>query len=353
MKKGRFPELKVCGSPREMGRDHGEACRQSIGRFLDLGIEQVNRSSSLSRTEAMGHAARYIPFVADYGPDMLEELRGIAEGAGISLEEAMFLQVRTQLMNPPGEGCTAFALERKATAEGSPLIGQNWDWDPSLEEVCIVLRRYPKGKPAFMSFTQVGLIAYMGLNSEGISVCMNLLKAQGYRYGVPPYFIVRSICEQASSEGCIQAAERAHRAMSQNVLVGTLQGAIDLEMTVDRVAVLSPSPVGRLVHTNHFLDADLEACDELVYELPDTLSRYSRINRMLDDLAARPSVDTMKRLMADHEGYPSSICRHVGDDPQYGYMTTVASIIMEPAEGRMHLSRGNPCRNPYEAYQLD
>jgi hypothetical protein len=28
------------------------------------------------------------------------------------------------------------------------------------------------------------------------------------------------------------------------------------------------------------------------------------------------------------------------------------SVVIEPREGRMQVSRGNPCERPYETYQL-
>ena len=32
---------------------------------------------------------------------------------------------------------------------------------------------------------------------------------------------------------------------------------------------------------------------------------------------------------------------------------TVAALIAEPAHGRLHVSRGNPCENPFVEYALD
>mgnify|MGYP001143619008 CR=1 FL=1 len=57
-------------------------------------------------------------------------------------------------------------------------------------------------------------------------------------------------------------------------------------------------------------------------------------------------------ILSDHDGYPRSICRHPNDQPRFGYMGTVCSLIMEPAEGRMHISRGNPCTNGYATHTL-
>ncbi len=60
----------------------------------------------------------------------------------------------------------------------------------------------------------------------------------------------------------------------------------------------------------------------------------------------------MKAALQDHEGYPRSICRHANEDPQTGEWQTVFSVIIEPDQQRMHVSRGTPCEHPYETYEL-
>ena len=64
------------------------------------------------------------------------------------------------------------------------------------------------------------------------------------------------------------------------------------------------------------------------------------------------TLDQIKQLLSDHHGYPTSICRHPNPDPAIGWQRSVVSVVLEPAVGRMHLSRGNPCESPYEVYLL-
>ena len=64
------------------------------------------------------------------------------------------------------------------------------------------------------------------------------------------------------------------------------------------------------------------------------------------------SIDDMKSILSDRQGYPTSINRFPNDDPQTGWQRSVISVVMEPDAGQMHLSRGNPGDNPYELYEL-
>jgi isopenicillin-N N-acyltransferase-like protein len=68
------------------------------------------------------------------------------------------------------------------------------------------------------------------------------------------------------------------------------------------------------------------------------------------------TVDDLKRFLADHQGYPTSICRHPHSGPDHASVSargrTTASLIAEPAASRLHVSRGNPCQAGYTSYQL-
>jgi isopenicillin-N N-acyltransferase-like protein len=64
------------------------------------------------------------------------------------------------------------------------------------------------------------------------------------------------------------------------------------------------------------------------------------------------SIDDARAILSDHDGFPTSICRHPNDDPATGWQRSVISIILEPGERRMHVSNGNPCENEYDTYLM-
>ena len=54
--------------------------------------------------------------------------------------------------------------------------------------------------------------------------------------------------------------------------------------------------------------------------------------------------------LADHSRYPRGICRHiVGERTDMG---TSAAVVAEPAKGRLHVVRGNPCCNWPVSYEF-
>ena len=85
--------------------------------------------------------------------------------------------------------------------------------------------------------------------------------------------------------------------------------------------------------------------------------RLGRMRALLAGRFGRLTVADLMHPLADHEGQPTSICRHPHDGPDHPSVSargkTVASLIAEPARGHLHVARGNPCQPNYAAYDLD
>ena len=347
----RYPELEVRGNYRQMGRQQGEAAREQIRAYAAINLERISKSVPVSHGEAVAIGRACLPYVERYSPHLLEELRGMEEGAGVSLDDLMLMQTRNQMHTAGDAGCTSFAMAAGANRSGHALVGQNWDNDPALDPFTIVLTRRPTDAPATMTLTQAGLIAYMGLNDRGIGICMNTLPAPGRRAGVPHYFVLRCIFETNSIAAAAAAVRRAERVIPNNLILATPEGPANFEITIDDLHILRDDR--RLVHTNHCLHQDLRPINDLYPELIQSRPRKARIERAFAEEDRAVSLESIKRAFRDHEDYPRSICRHANDHPTNGYWVSVFSVIIEADSGRMHVSRGNPCTAPYETYQLN
>jgi isopenicillin-N N-acyltransferase-like protein len=348
----RYPMIEVSGPPRELGRQIGEAAGGEIRAFCAISLECVHKTVRISRRSAMEVAGACVALAEQYRPDMIAELRGTAEAARVAVEDLMLLQVRNQLQSEADAGCTSLALAGNATATAEGLVAQNWDNDPALDPFTIVVTRRPTGKPAFMTVTQAGLIAYIGFNDAGIGVCLNTLPAPSRRLGVPHYFTIRAIFEADSLDGAVAALRGARRAIPANVILSTPQGPADLEVTIEDVHVLRGDSSGRLTHTNHCRHPELLAINGEFPELIQSYARLEMIDALLGPDGGPLTVGRIQQALRDHSGYPRSICRHANDDPHHGFWQTVFSVVIEPQARRMHISRGTPCDHPYETYTM-
>ena len=157
------------------GRTYGEAAADQINRAIDFYAASFLRKSGLQWPDLRDAAPHWVPLVAAYAPDLLEEMRGIAAGADVGLEDILLLNGRGELnqgnafaaAGVPGavapkdelaEGCTTFAVLPDATGNGHMVVGQNWDWREAVADTLVVLRITTPGKPTII--TQVEAVFF-------------------------------------------------------------------------------------------------------------------------------------------------------------------------------------------------
>ena len=100
-----------------------------------------------------------------------------------------------------------------------------------------------------------------------------------------------------------------------------------------------------VVHTNHCLHPELVPINREFSELIESVPRHQRIEQLLGP-ERLVSMAQVQEALRDHDRHPYSICRHVNDHPQTGFWASVFSVVIEADQGRMHISRGNPCAAP-------
>src|SRR6185436_960318 len=86
------PLIEVSGTNREMGQQIGEARRAQVQHSVDNAhalIEQSYNTLELTWDGAKIQARKYLPFAEERYPQYVDELRGIAEGAGVSFDDLM------------------------------------------------------------------------------------------------------------------------------------------------------------------------------------------------------------------------------------------------------------------------
>jgi isopenicillin-N N-acyltransferase-like protein len=350
-----YPLVVARGTPRELGRQHGEQCRGRIRAFLGYLGHTLKRPAEQVRAGSL----RFLPLFERHCPHLVEEVRGLAEGAGVGLADALAAQVRGELAQAQNEGCTTFVIAGRRTASGQPLIGQNSDVEPELEEFAYVLRLEPEGKPAVLMWTFGGMLGYHGLNARGVAHFANSLGGgPAWREGLPHYPVKRLMLEQPDVPAVLDVVARVPVCSSGNYVLCDGGGAIaDVELTPEGFTVLEDEGAGFLVHTNHFLRAPHACARADAASVPDSFPRLERIRELMAAHAGTLTVEDLRGVLADHAGYPTSICRHPhggADHPSVPARgRTAASLIAEPAKGTLHVSRGNPCRNHHQAYQLE
>lgn len=184
--------FRVEGTHREMGRQHGEQASRQIRAHAG----QIGRS----RAQLQAQASRFKPLFEKYCPHLLDEIAGLAEGAGITLEEAMAVNIRGELRKAPAEGCTTYVIGRRGTANREILVGQNSDMGQQSIDLGYILHLKPKSKPQVLIWTFGGTIGYHGMNSGGVAIFENALSDNGAvpsgQFAMPHYPVKRMILDK-------------------------------------------------------------------------------------------------------------------------------------------------------------
>ena len=336
-----FPLLEVTGSAYEMGYQHGAQAAPLIERYLLL----TERLTGKTRDVLCRNAMTLLPYMAALSPAFVEEVRGLAAGADIAFEEAVLCQARAEAGRVPEGGCTAFAVTGSATADGQTLAGQNQDLEAEYADVALLLRVKPNdGRPRALIFTFAGQLGYTGMNEYGIAHFANALYDCPWRPGLPHYPLKRLMLEQRTIAGCIDLLQRHRTCSAANVVLCDGQGAIaDVEVRPEGIARFTDLHPDRIVHANHYL-TDAFAPHE-TNSLADSCPRLDRMRTLLQAHWGRLDVETIKTLLADHEGEPAAICRHGAVN-----MHSISGYIAEPAKRLFHLRRGHGCLGTWTSY---
>lgn len=349
-----FPRHRFAGTHREIGRQYGEACADLIRRHRDLTLKRLGGYAGFTTQGAIEEALRYRPFVLSHARFLDEEIRGLAEGSGLSLGEAYLLQLRAELFGPdPSSGvnseCTTFALLPEATADGEPAIGQNADLPRSYTELGVVAEIVPEGSPAVLMLLPAGQVSYVGINDRGLGVFANFLTCGGWRVGFPRYLLTRLALLYDSVRGAVGAARGVPRASSRNLIMADAYGeAADLETTPTEDARLDPED-GVLAHSNHFVGRGLTQRETLPAPLlEDSRARLRRIRELLRARHGELGLADLQAAFRDRAGSPHPLCRMPGDDDSG--VVTFASVIAKPTERALWVAVGPPNENPYRRH---
>jgi isopenicillin-N N-acyltransferase-like protein len=347
-----FQRIELEGEAYERGRQYGARVAGSIQRNVEVYLRLIEFHGGLKPAAAREAAATFGPILEAHAPDLLLEMRGIADGADCDLLDVVLINARSELMGAMGE-CTALAAGPEVTSRGQVLLGQNWDWYTAVETEPVLLRIRQPGKPAILTLCEAGQVGKIGMNSAGLGVCLNFLSHRDRGRGVPVHVLLRQMLGCAYLGEAVREAYRLPRGGAANVLLAHAEGDIlDLELTATD-ADFSYGDAGWLVHANHYESERLRPGDTGLATSASTLARAARARRLLRAHLGQITLDTYQALLSDHTYGPYAICRHADPgEPALQQSATRASVVMDLSARTMYLAAGQPCREEYRPFTL-
>lgn len=357
-----FPHIRIGGTAHERGRQYGEQAAQRVHRSIAAYAVVFAHYAQWDWARVRQEARRFLPPIEDFGPAYVEEMRGIADGAGVAFDDIVAINVRTEVMYaakarnaaailPRTLECTAFAA---VPADGrAVLVGQNWDWKTHAFDTAVVLECDPDDGPRYVTAVEAGLLAKTGLNEHGIGIVTNALATDRDlgEPGVPYHVLLRALLAAETPTAALASLQKSVRASSAHYLIAHRD---HLALSVEAVPgtfvdlhLALPDHRGLLLHGNHFTHPHMTAVDVGLWLMPDSVFRLQRARRWLAEHDPYDAA-TYETMFADHAGHPQGICCH--PDPSAvpaEQDSTVLSVVMDLDALTLRIADGRPCEAAY------
>ncbi|MCJ1335538.1 hypothetical protein MMC09_000810 [Bachmanniomyces sp. S44760] len=271
-------------------------------------------------------------------------MKGVASGAETPFLSILAVNVRTEIaFGMFADGCTAFSWKTDKTN----FLAQNWDWHEEQKQNLIRLQVQRRGKPSIDMITEAGMIGKIGLNSAGVGVCLNALRAKGVSFErLPCHLALRACLDCSSADEALHVLEKAGVASACNILLADATGGVSLECSHSSIVEIPRSKQGTVTHTNHFLEKPSVVEEIIDPGLNDTQHRLRRIDELIEELGElNPMIEDVISLLKDEENSPSSICR---EQKGCSSTATLFSITMDLGRKYAHVKIGRPVENGEE-----
>lgn len=388
------PVYQPRGGPRERGRAYGEAARPLIQgiveehlAFLEFSTDYI-LGATLTRAEILQVSDQYLPACERFAPDLVDEVRGIAEASNVPFAQVFslntfidladmvrpetarnylarnylaslaasqpdaghrlpFTEHRLPFRQANSGGCTSFGAMAPATQDGKVYLGQTFDTKAVFEPYVCALEIDAHGDvsgnrlPSAVVGTFAGIVGCAGINQAGVGIVINHLHTHDARPGVPFTFAVRKMLQAKNAGAALELLARSEPASGIHYLVGDETGLRGAETSATRFETLKPRD-GILSHANH---CDADALREI--EVEPSMYSFCRGTRAQEMLAARNGqIDsrTLIEIASDHVGAADTICSHAETDaPRLRQYKTDFAVILNPTARTMDLFVGSPC----------
>lgn len=334
--------VELSGTAYEMGLQHGTACADAVNTAIEK-VVYGRQIDTAHRDRVVRQMERTVDRVF---PEALEEMQGIADGAGLKRDDIL-AYASCMEVGRSAVGCTNVALRTaehgvvhyKSNDVGKDSIGSYIFWDI----------RPDKGHP-FICVSGPGA-PWMGpgVNDTGLtfggSSIMNT--DQDWERGIPTNLLQRYLLQYCADvdEGIALCESTPVMNHGMNImLTDPVENAVVVERSATRMAVRRMED-DAIWCANHYVTPAMQAVD-------DRKNAGFRANSegraaLLAELTAEAphTLDQVTRIARAHAD-PVSMCQH-------GPMHSAFGLIAIARDRTLLASDGYPCQNELEVFTFD
>ncbi len=384
MKESQLKVITIKGTSYERGKQHGIQLKQEIQEICATNQKAAQEAGMnyFDYIQSVIKETQFYTLALKYCPSLIEEVRGIADGAGRKFEEIFvfnhfeengWMIINKMALNKETKkksfkyDMNCSALGTSQTENNHIMIGQNADNSTSLRGFETLIHAIDtESDLEWYHITYPGLLGIYGMNNYGVGVCINSISPAHTKsvQNMGSLYVARSILNCRTMEEAISFLKKVPHASGLNYLVGDSKNICCVETSAGGVHVIYSSE-GSIFHTNHafgLTDRDSEYLDILtslsIYTEEEIknqeLDSKSRLNSLQTEYKKIDRLKTwkdFKNILSVHGESGNPVCRH---GPPHSYAITNTSFVMELTEKpKLRICAGQPCKNHYQEFNFE
>jgi hypothetical protein len=339
------PAAVLDGKPKERGQAYGKKFRDAIRAFLQKEIFETFVGKPSTKEQMLAYAAACAKVVRDECPMVTEEFEGIADGAGLTFDEIVLINLHEELYHrtelPKHGHCTAVAVGPPDTSDKHTYVGQTWDWMESVAGKSSVTEWRRGDGVGMLAYGFPGMPTGAGVNAAGLALCWTsaALGEKGQippRVGVPSYMLIAHLLNQKNLDDVIlEVRKNKHAGWFTFVMADGDGRLVNIEGSPERLVVERAE--GRLVRISYGSREMTGTRDG------ETVSFHPRCRKMYDLLAESKSKTDLARL----QDYFA--------DPKYAINVgkgTIDMMVFDATARAAYTSRGPNYKTAWRTFQF-
>lgn len=299
--------LRLRGKPYDIGFQHGRLLAPHIQRLCERVVYGVGFTYSMEKgrwfpTDAAKLVERQRPFIA---PEYFEELRGLADGAGLPLATVQAANIFPEFFH-----CSGAAVFGKATKGGTLLHARVLDYmtEVGLQDEAVLMAIEREGARRIVNVSYAGFVGSVtGMNEKQVAIGEMGGGGEGQWDGTPMSFLLRGALENCDTlEQALDYMRARPRTCEYYYVVsdGKSRTARGVTATPGKFEVIAPGQSVPLL-PNPVEDAVLLSAGD----------RYKQLVKRVRDLHGRIGPEEFQRLIARPVAMRSNLHNAIFEPP--------------------------------------
>jgi len=321
------------GTHYDIGYKWGSLLKKNNKKILD----NIPYALSDDRT---GFSHECVPYYQKYFPEILDEIKGIADGQNVH-EERLQTVLFSMYCFMPSTHCSCFAVKN----EHGLVLGRNSDFLTSIEKLYMnTIYNFSTASYSFNGNTTAFVEMEDGINQHGLAIGLTSVAPEQIQPGLNAGMQLRLFLETCRTiEEMIHLIKTLPSASSHTFIAADRLGDAALfECSPNELEIQKIDETGFVCSTNMFNTPKMKPHNNLPEDNWYARERYQNIWDYLSKNSNTANFLQAQELLSGKHGFTCQYDRSTGKD-------TVWSTVYNLKDGAIYRVEGNPSRRSFKS----